>query len=176
MGFKNGTDGKLSIAIDGIWAASQPHHFLSVTKQGYSAIFSTRGNEDCHVILRGGDGRPNYDAESVQDAIRALEEGEQNTRLMVDISHANSRKDFRRQPDVGRDVAHQIRHGNRNIMGVMVESHLVEGRQNLTDPGSLTYGQSVTDGCIGWESTVELLEVLAAAVSRRRTCGSAAEE
>ncbi len=170
VGFKNGTDGKLSIAIDGIWAASQPHHFLSVTKQGHSAIFSTSGNEDCHVILRGGDGRPNYDAESVQDAVRDLEEGGQNPRLMVDISHANSRKDYRRQPDVGRDIAHQIRCGNRNIMGVMVEGHLVEGRQDLVDPESLVYGQSITDGCIGWEATEALLELLAEAVCKRRDC------
>ena len=168
VGFKNGTDGKLQIAIDGIWAASQSHHFLSVTKQGHSAIFSTNGNDDCHVILRGGDGRPNYDAESVHDATKDLLAAEQNARLMVDLSHANSRKDYTRQLDVGRDVAHQIRHGNSNIMGVMIESHLVEGRQNLNDGKNLVYGQSVTDACIGWDSTIDLLQVLAEAVQQRR--------
>lgn len=172
VGFKNGTDGKLQIAIDGLWAASQPHHFLSVTKQGHSAIFSTGGNEDCHVILRGGDGRPNYDAESVQDAVEDIIKAEQNPHLMVDLSHANSRKDYKRQMDVGRDVAHQIRSGNQNIMGVMVESHLVEGRQDLKDGKELTYGQSVTDACIGWEATEELLEVLADAVRKRRECAA----
>ncbi|MBT3308766.1 MAG: 3-deoxy-7-phosphoheptulonate synthase [Gammaproteobacteria bacterium] len=173
VGFKNGTDGKLQIAIDGLWAASQPHHFLSVTKQGHSAIFSTGGNEDCHVILRGGDGRPNYDAESVQDAVNDLQQAEQNTHLMVDLSHANSRKDYKRQMDVGRDVAYQIRAGNANIMGVMVESHLVEGRQDLEDGKNLTYGQSVTDACISWDATVELLQQLADAVRKRRECAAA---
>ncbi len=172
VGFKNGTDGKLQIAIDGIWAASKPHHFLSVTKQGHSAIFSTGGNEDCHVILRGGDGRPNYDAESVQDAIEGLEKAEQNPRLMIDLSHANSRKDYKRQMDVGRDVAHQIRSGNDKIMGVMVESHLVEGRQDIKDGKDLVYGQSVTDACIGWEATEELLEILADSVRKRRECAN----
>ncbi len=168
VGFKNGTDGKLQIAIDGIWAASKPHHFLSVTKQGHSAIFSTNGNEDCHVILRGGDGRPNYDSESVRDAVKSIEEAEQNPRLMIDLSHANSRKDYKRQVEVGGDVAHQIRSGNENIMGVMIESHLIEGRQNLKDPADLTYGQSITDACIGWDATAGLLEVFADAVRKRR--------
>ncbi len=172
VGFKNGTDGKLQIAIDGIWAASQPHHFLSVTKQGHSAIFSTNGNEDCHVILRGGDDRPNYDAESVQDAVINLLQAKQNPRLMIDLSHANSRKDYRRQIDVGSDVAHQIRHGGDNIMGVMIESHLVEGRQDIREGEELVYGQSVTDGCIGWGATVELLEEFAEAVRQRRTSAS----
>ncbi len=169
VGFKNGTDGKLQIAIDGIWAASQPHNFLSVTKKGSSAIFSTSGNEDCHVILRGGDERPNYDAESVEDAVSHLEDADQNPRLMIDLSHANSRKDYRRQMDVGSDVSHQIRHGNSNIMGVMIESHLVEGRQDIREGEELVYGQSVTDACIGWEATVDLLEELAEAVRQRRT-------
>lgn len=168
VGFKNGTDGKLNVAIDGIWAASKPHHFLSVTKQGHSAIFSTGGNEDCHVILRGGDGRPNYDEVSVQDALKDLEEAGQNPRLMIDLSHANSRKEYQRQVDVGNDVAHQIRRGNDRIMGVMIESHLVEGRQDLRQGESLTYGQSVTDACIGWEATEELLDTLAEAVRERR--------
>ncbi len=170
VGFKNGTDGKLQIAIDGIWAASKSHHFLSVTKQGHSAIFSTNGNEDCHVILRGGDGRPNYDAESVQDAINDIEKAEQNPHLMIDLSHANSRKDYKRQMDVGRDVAHQIRSGNDKIMGVMIESHLVEGRQDIKDGKDLVYGQSVTDACIGWDATGELLALLADAVRKRREC------
>ncbi len=172
VGFKNGTDGKLQIAIDGIWAASRPHHFLSVTKQGHSAIFSTSGNGDCHLILRGGDGRPNYDAESVQDAIAGLEQAGQNPRLMIDLSHANSRKDYRRQMDVGRDVAHPIRSGNQKIIGVMVESHLVEGRQDIKDGKDLVYGQSVTDACIGWESTEALLEIFAESVRRRRDCAA----
>jgi len=168
VGFKNGTDGNLNVAIDGIWAASKPHHFLSVTKQGHSAIFSTGGNEDCHVILRGGDGRPNYDEVSVQDALKDLEAAEQNSRLMIDLSHANSRKEYQRQVDVGNDVSHQIRRGNRQIMGVMIESHLVEGRQNIRQGEALTYGQSVTDACIDWETTEALLETLAEAVRQRR--------
>ncbi len=168
VGFKNGTDGNLNVAIDGIWAASKPHHFLSVTKQGHSAIFSTGGNEDCHVILRGGDGRPNYDEVSVQDALKDLEAAEQNSRLMIDLSHANSRKEYQRQVDVGNDVSHQIRRGNRQIMGVMIESHLVEGRQDIQQGEALTYGQSVTDACIDWETTEALLETLAEAVRQRR--------
>ena len=158
MGFKNGTDGNLKIAIDAIGAASHPHHFLSVTKAGHSAIVHTRGNPDCHVILRGGK-EPNYSAEHVQAASEQLAKAGVTPKLMVDCSHANSRKDFRRQMEVAQDVAAQIRAGEQNIMGVMVESHLVEGRQDKPE----VYGQSITDACIGWETTEALLALLAQA-------------
>ena len=162
VGFKNGTDGNLKIAIDAIGAASHPHHFLSVTKAGHSAIVHTAGNPDCHVILRGGK-EPNYSAEHVRDAVAQLIKAGVSPRLMVDCSHANSRKDYTRQMEVARDVAAQIRNGEQNIMGVMVESHLVEGRQDKPE----TYGQSITDACIGWETTEEMLALLADAVRNR---------
>ncbi len=158
VGFKNGTDGNLKIAIDAIGAASHPHHFLSVTKTGHSAIVHTSGNPDCHVILRGGK-EPNYSAEHVKDAAAQLEKAGVSPKLMVDFSHANSRKDYKRQMEVAEDVAQQIRNGENNIMGVMVESHLVEGRQDKPE----TYGQSITDACIGWDKTEELLALLAEA-------------
>ena len=162
VGFKNGTDGNLKIAIDAIGAASHPHHFLSVTKAGHSAIVHTAGNPDCHVILRGGK-EPNYSAEHVRDAVAQLIKAGVSPRLMVDCSHANSRKDYTRQMEVAQDVAAQIRNGEQNIMGVMVESHLVEGRQDKPE----TYGQSITDACIGWETTEEMLALLADAVRSR---------
>ncbi|ULJ62730.1 3-deoxy-7-phosphoheptulonate synthase AroG [Wielerella bovis] len=158
VGFKNGTDGNLKIAIDAIGAASHPHHFLSVTKAGHSAIVHTSGNSDCHVILRGGK-EPNYSAEHVQAASEQLSKAGVTPKLMVDFSHANSRKDFRRQMEVAQDVAQQIQNGEQNIMGVMVESHLVEGRQDKPE----CYGQSITDACIGWDTTEELLALLAEA-------------
>ncbi len=158
VGFKNGTDGNLKIAIDAIGAASHPHHFLSVTKTGHSAIVHTSGNPDCHVILRGGK-EPNYSTEHVKDATAQLEKAGVSPKLMVDFSHANSRKDYKRQMEVAEDVAQQIRNGENNIMGVMVESHLVEGRQDKPE----TYGQSITDACIGWDKTEELLALLAEA-------------
>ena len=158
VGFKNGTDGNLKIAIDAIGAASHPHHFLSVTKAGHSAIVHTRGNPDCHVILRGGK-EPNYSAEHVQAASEQLVKAGVTPKLMVDCSHANSRKDFRRQMEVAQDVAAQIRAGEQNIMGVMVESHLVEGRQDKPE----VYGQSITDACIGWDETEAMLVLLAQA-------------
>ena len=158
VGFKNGTDGNLKIAIDAIGAASHPHHFLSVTKTGHSAIVHTAGNPDCHVILRGGK-EPNYSAQHVQAATEQLTKAGVTSKLMVDCSHANSRKDFRRQIEVAEDVAAQIRAGEQNIMGVMVESHLVEGRQDKPE----VYGQSITDACIGWETTEQLLALLAEA-------------
>ncbi len=158
VGFKNGTDGNLKIAIDAIGAASHPHHFLSVTKTGHSAIVHTSGNPDCHVILRGGK-EPNYSAGHVKDAAAQLEKAGVSPKLMVDFSHANSRKDYKRQMEVAEDVAQQIRNGENNIMGVMVESHLVEGRQDKPE----TYGQSITDACIGWDKTEELLTLLAEA-------------
>ena len=159
VGFKNGTDGNLKIAIDALGAASHPHHFLSVTKAGHSAIVHTAGNRDCHVILRGGNGAPNYSSEHVKAAAEQLAQAGLPAKLMVDCSHANSRKDFKRQMEVAQDIATQIQNGEQNIMGVMVESHLVEGRQN--DP--VVYGQSITDACIGWDDTEQLLALLAEA-------------
>ena len=167
VGFKNGTDGNLKIAVDAIWAARKPHHFLSVHKNGQVAIVATSGNQDCHVILRGGK-EPNYDSESVAAAVKALEEAGLKGHVMVDFSHANSYKEFERQLEVGENVAGQIANGSSHVVGAMIESHLVEGRQNLGDGQSLVYGQSVTDACLGWESTVTLLEQLASAVQQRR--------
>jgi len=168
VGFKNGTEGNLKIAVDAAHAAGHSHHFLSVTKEGRTAIFATTGNEDCHVILRGGV-EPNYDAGSVQAAAGALEEaGESPRRVMIDFSHANSRKQPRRQLEVGEDVAGQIAGGEDRIIGVMIESHLHEGRQEVA-PGRIpVYGQSITDACLGWEDTVPLLHRLAESVKTRR--------
>jgi 3-deoxy-7-phosphoheptulonate synthase len=169
VGFKNGTDGRLQIAIDAINAAQRPHHFMSLTKAGHSAIFSTTGNDDCHVILRGGD-RPNYDAESVNIAAEEKEKAGLEPRLMIDFSHANSKKKHERQIDVGRDVASQVAHGDFRIMGAMIESHLVGGQQSLDEGSDLVYGQSITDACIAWDDTVPLLKMLAKAVRKRREC------
>lgn len=167
VGFKNGTDGNIKIAVDAIKAASQPHHFLSVTKGGHSAIVSTNGNEDCHVILRGGKA-PNYDAASVDAASKDLTASGLAARLMIDASHANSSKKPENQVPVCADIATQIAAGDDRIVGVMVESHLVAGRQDLVAGKSLTYGQSITDGCIDWDSSLQVLEGLAAAVKTRR--------
>ena len=167
IGFKNSTDGGFKIAIDAVQAASRPHVFMSLTKEGHSAIFSTTGNDDCHIILRGGK-KPNYDAASIQNAVSQLEQSGLRSTLMVDCSHANSNKDYRRQIDVCRDVAGQVAKGDRHIMGVMIESHLVEGRQDVVAGKELTYGQSITDACISWESTETLLRELAVAVRARR--------
>jgi len=167
VGFKNGTDGNIRIACDAIKAASRPHHFLSVTKAGHSAIVATTGNEDCHVILRGGS-RPNYDRESINEACSTAAEAGIECRLMIDASHGNSSKDFRRQRTVAADVARQVAEGERRVFGLMIESHLTEGRQDLGDGLDLAYGQSVTDACLGWEDTVELLDELAASVEQRR--------
>jgi len=167
IGFKNSTDGGFKIAIDAVQAASRPHVFMSLTKQGHSAIFSTTGNDDCHIILRGGK-KPNYDSASVQQAAEQLEKSGLHPNLMVDCSHANSNKDYTRQIDVCHDIATQVRHGEKRIMGVMLESHLVEGRQDVVPGQQLTYGQSVTDACINWESTEILLRELADAVRARR--------
>ncbi len=175
VGFKNGTDGNLQIAIDACNAASHHHHFLSVTKEGVAAIVSTRGNPDCHVILRGANSGPNYDAPHIAAAIAALTKAGLPQRLMVDCSHGNSAKDFARQPLVAADLAEQIAGGNRALSGVMIESHLVSGRQNLPPKphaaNPLTYGQSVTDACLGWDDTVPVLEGLARAVATRRQRG-----
>ena len=167
VGFKNGTDGNVRIAIDAIRAAQSPHHFLSVTKGGHSAIVSTTGNEDCHVILRGGQA-PNYDAAHVDAAAKEISAAALASRLMVDFSHANSSKEFKRQLDVASDVANQLAQGEDRIFGVMVESHLVEGRQNLTPEKPLEHGKSITDACIGWDDSLTLLETLAQGVRARR--------
>jgi 3-deoxy-7-phosphoheptulonate synthase len=170
VGFKNGTDGNLRIAFDAIKAASQPHHFLSVTKGGYSAIVSTNGNEDCHVILRGGK-QPNFDAASVDAACKEAAGAALACRLMVDASHGNSQKKPENQALVAADVARQLAAGETRIFGVMVESHLVAGRQDLKPGQPLTYGQSITDGCLGWDESIAVLETLAEGVRKRRTQG-----
>ncbi|HEY3303894.1 MAG TPA: 3-deoxy-7-phosphoheptulonate synthase AroG [Candidatus Binatia bacterium] len=167
VGFKNGTDGNIRIALEAIRAAHAPHHFLSVTKAGRSAIVSTTGNEDCHVILRGGK-QPNHDAASVNVAAKNLAEAGIPARIMIDFSHGNSAKDAEKQVDVGREVAAQIAGGDGRIFGVMVESHLKAGRQDLLPGKELVYGQSITDACLGWEESKKLLDVLADAVRKRR--------
>jgi len=169
VGFKNGTDGNMQIAIDAIGSASRPHHFLSVTKAGNSAIFSTTGNSDCHIILRGGDGQPNYDIKHIQQAAEQLAGAGLPQHLMVDCSHANSRKQPERQVFVARDIAEQIGGGDTRIFGVMLESHLHSGRQDMVEGQPLRYGQSITDACLGWQDTEHLLIELAAAVRKRRT-------
>jgi len=169
VGFKNGTGGSIQISLDAILSASHPHHFLSVTKQGVSAIVSTTGNQCCHLIMRGGKDGPNYDAASIREAAAMLREQGLPESVMVDCSHGNSMKDFRNQPMVAKDLAHQISGGSKVITSVMIESNLIEGNQKLgSDPSKLVRGQSVTDACIGWEDTVEVLDVLAEAVRKRR--------
>ncbi|MDG2271612.1 MAG: 3-deoxy-7-phosphoheptulonate synthase, partial [Halioglobus sp.] len=168
VGFKNATDGDIQVAVDAIRSASQPHHFLSVTKQGNSAIFETTGNEDCHIILRGGK-HPNYDMFSVEDAEAMLAKAGLAAKIMIDASHANSRKIPARQVDVTRDIGTQVRRGNQSIFGLMLESNLVEGRQNVVEGQSLQYGQSITDPCMSWDETLPLLQELAAAVRTRRS-------
>ncbi|WP_417069516.1 3-deoxy-7-phosphoheptulonate synthase AroG [Niveibacterium terrae] len=172
VGFKNGTDGNVRIAIDAIKAAAAPHHFLSVTKAGHSAIVSTSGNEDCHAILRGGK-TPNYDAASVDAACAELSSAGLAARVMVDFSHANSSKKYERQIVVAQDVASQLEAGDERIFGVMVESNLAAGRQDLHPGKALEYGKSITDACIGWDDTVGVLETLASAVRARRVARSA---
>ena len=171
VGFKNGTDGNIKIATDAIQAAARPHHFLSVHKNGQVAIVETKGNKDCHVILRGGKA-PNYDAASVAAACQDLEAAKLPCRLMIDASHANSSKQHQRQVDVMRDVGAQLAAGSRCIFGVMVESHLHAGAQKFSpgkdDPAKLAYGQSITDACIGWDDSVNGLDILSAAVKARR--------
>jgi 3-deoxy-7-phosphoheptulonate synthase len=168
VGFKNGTDGNVQIAVDAVRAASHPHHFLSVTKQGLAAIVSTRGNDACHVILRGAVRRPNYHAEDVEAAARALQRAGLPSRLMIDCSHGNSGKDPNRQPAVARDIAAQVADGSASIFGVMIESHLVGGRQDARPGQPRAYGQSITDACLAWEDTVPVLEELAKAARARR--------
>src|SRR5213078_1732805 len=168
VGFKNGTDGGVQIAIDAVRAAAHPHRFLGVTEQGLAGIVSTRGNPDCHVILRGGVNGANYDAISVQKTLAALRDAGLPPRLMIDTSHGNSGKDYRRQPQVAREIAAQVAQGEAGIVGVMIESFIAEGRQDLREPQKLVYGQSVTDACLGWDATVPVLDHLAAAVRARR--------
>jgi len=170
VGFKNGTDGNVKIACDAILAAKQHHHFLSVHKNGQVAIVETRGNDDCHIILRGGP-KPNYDATSVAAACQALAAAGLPEQLMIDLSHANAAKDYKRQLAVAAEVGAQLAAGERRIVGVMVESHLKEGRQDLVAGRPLEYGRSITDPCIGWDDSVPLLEGLADAVRRRRAAG-----
>jgi 3-deoxy-7-phosphoheptulonate synthase len=167
VGFKNGTDGNLRIAVDAVKASRHPHHFLGVTKMGHSAIVATRGNEDTHIILRGGK-TPNYDAAGVNEAARELAAAGLATRVMIDFSHANSEKQFKRQVDVAHAVSEQIGEGDDRIFAVMVESHLKEGRQELVPGRPLVFGQSITDGCLGWEDSLKVVDLLAEAVRRRR--------
>ena len=168
VGFKNGTDGNIQIALDAIAAAAGEHVFLSVTKHGTAAIVQTRGNSACHLILRGGKASPNYDAASVDSAVGQLNARGAAPHLMVDCSHGNSLKDYRRQSLVAHDIAEQIKAGSHGITGVMIESHLREGRQDVVPGKALTYGQSITDACISWETTETVLEELASAVKARR--------
>ncbi len=168
VGFKNGTDGNVQICIDAIRAAAGAHHFLSVTKQGLSAIVETKGNDACHVILRGSSAGANHGQESIDDVVARLGAAKLPGRVMVDCSHGNSKKDYRRQPEVASEVADQVASGSPAVCGVMLESHLVEGRQDLVAGKPLTYGQSITDGCISWDATVPVLEQLATAVRQRR--------
>jgi 3-deoxy-7-phosphoheptulonate synthase len=172
VGFKNGTSGDIQIAVDAIRAARHPHHFLSFTMAAHSAIFHTSGNEDTHLILRGGSKQPNFDAASVGSAGEALAGAGLSDRLMIDFSHANSNKQHERQLDVCHDVSSQIAGGEDRIMGVMIESHLKAGRQDVKPGESLVYGQSITDACIGWEDTASMLKELADAVEQRRIAAS----
>lgn len=169
VGFKNGTNGSTQIAIDGIGSASNPHHFLSVTKLGHSAIVATKGNEDCHIILRGGSDGPNYSAEHVNGAYEKLTAAGVNNKVMVDFSHANSSKQHKKQIDVAEDIATQLAGGSQALFGVMVESHLVEGNQKVVEGQPLTYGQSVTDACLGWDDTLSVFDTLSSAVAARRS-------
>ena len=167
VGFKNGTDGNVRIAVDAIRAAASPHHFLAIGKEGHSAIISTAGNEDCHVILRGGK-TPNFDASSVEAACNVLLSSGLAPKVMIDCSHANSSRQYQLQLDVAQNVSEQLANGDQRIIGLMVESHLVEGRQDHTPGCTLEYGKSITDACLGWDATLTLLESLALGVQARR--------
>jgi 3-deoxy-7-phosphoheptulonate synthase len=169
VGFKNGTGGSIQMAIDAIIAATYPHSFLSVTDQGIAAIVTTNGNNDTHIILRGGESGPNYDAENVQRTLAALKEAKLPTRLMIDTSHGNSSKDYKRQPIVVKDIASQMADGNEGITGVLIESFIEDGKQNFGPKETLIYGKSVTDACIGWDMTVPVVHELAKAVKARRS-------
>ena len=167
VGFKNATDGGVRVAIDAIASSSRPHVFLSVTKQGKSAIFNTSGNEDCHIILRGGN-EPNYDASHVEKVSEELSQCGAKANLMIDFSHANSQKNFKKQLDVAENVSQQIAEGDKRIIGAMIESHLLEGRQNCSNKNDLLYGQSITDACINWDDSFTILTQLSEAVQQRR--------
>jgi 3-deoxy-7-phosphoheptulonate synthase len=167
VGFKNRTDGNVQVAVDAVRAAAEPHAFAGIDPNGTPAILYTRGNSDCHIILRGGKGQPNYEASSVAAALGLLDGAGLPTRVMIDLSHDNSGKDPERQAHVAADVGAQLASGNDAIVGVMLESFLVAGRQDLRPGAEVRYGQSITDGCIGWETTVEVLEGLAASVRAR---------
>jgi 3-deoxy-7-phosphoheptulonate synthase len=171
VGFKNGTGGTVQIAADAVRSAAEPHHFLSVTKQGLAAIVATRGNPHCHVILRGGSNGPNYGEEAVAAAVALLAKNKLPGKLMIDTSHANSGKDPSKQPQVATEIARQVAGGSRSIFGVMIESFLVAGRQEISERSQMTFGQSVTDGCLAWDTTVPLLEELADGVRKRRARG-----
>ena len=168
VGFKNGTDGNLQIAIDAIKSASNAHHFLSVTKSGDSAIFSTSGNNYCHVILRGGRQKTNYDSESLDEVEVNLQKANLPLRIMIDCSHANSQKQFKEQITVAKNIAAKVSDGDNRIQGLMIESNLVEGNQKIISKESLVYGQSITDSCLGWDDTEELIDCLSEAASKRR--------
>jgi 3-deoxy-7-phosphoheptulonate synthase len=172
VGFKNGTRGTIIIAVEAIRAARHPHHFLSVTKQGLTAIVATKGNLDCHIILRGGTGKPNYSADDVAETVKALESAGLDGRVMVDCSHANSSKDHEKQAGVADAVAEQVARGSAGVFGVMLESFIVGGRQDNGANAKLTYGQSITDACMSWDATVPVLEGLADAVRKRRSAGA----
>ena len=168
VGFKNGTDGTIKVAIDAIGAASAPHHFLSVTKYGHSAIVETKGNPDCHIILRGGK-EPNYSADHVAEICSQLDKAGLELNVMIDFSHANSSKQFKRQMLVGEDVASQLGSGTHSVFGVMIESNLIEGRQDYVEGQPLCYGQSITDACIGWDDTESIMATLSQSVKARRS-------
>ncbi|MGH1539552.1 MAG: 3-deoxy-7-phosphoheptulonate synthase [Arenicella sp.] len=174
VGFKNGTNGNVKIAVDAIGAAKNSHHFLSVTKEGRTAIFTSAGNAYCHVILRGGSAEPNYSAEHVESTSAMVEKADLKANIMIDFSHANSHKDPARQVEVAENVAGQISSGDQRIFGVMIESHLVHGNQKVVEGQDLVYGQSITDGCLGWDDTQLMLRKLAAAVRDRRAKQQAA--
>ena len=157
VGFKNGTDGSLQIAIDAMNAARHSHSFLSVTKEGKSAIFNTAGNDDCHIIHRGGNNKSNYGSDDVKNSVRILEQNGMRPNIMIDASHANSNKDFKMQSKVVDDVKNQLLSGEKNIIGIMLESNLVEGNQKINSRDKLRYGQSITDSCIGWEETENII-------------------
>ncbi|KAJ8658680.1 3-deoxy-7-phosphoheptulonate synthase [Lichtheimia ornata] len=174
VGFKNGTDGNVRIAIDAIGSSSAPHHFLGVTKSGTVSITHTTGNPDCHVILRGANSGPNYSAEHVSQAVAALEKAGVSKSIMVDCSHGNSSKDHRNQPKVAHDLAQQIAAGNKSLVGLMIESHINEGKQSVPaeGPAALKYGVSITDACVDFDTTVKMLDELADAVKARRSAGA----
>jgi len=172
VGFKNGTRGTVKIAVEAVNAARNPHHFLSVTKQGLSAIVATKGNLDCHVILRGGTGKPNYSPEQIAETVKMLEDAGLEGRVMVDCSHANSGKDHEKQAAVALAVGEQVAKGSTGVFGLMLESFLLSGRQDTVPGVELAYGQSITDACMSWDATVPVIEMLADSARKRRRAGA----